>query len=128
MGQIRAAQCNACGARFNLDSGGGFLFHLLRCNHCGESSIVNVEQLGELHIRYLKGCAGFSALPPIECDASDLSDFEGEPISEEDYRAAVEERAGTCGCGGRFRFDAPPRCPECRSTDIAEGEVMMYLD
>lgn len=31
-------------------------------------------------------------------------------------------------CGGRFRFDAPPRCPKCRSTDVAcdEGPTIMY--
>lgn len=33
-----------------------------------------------------------------------------------------------CGCGGKFSEDAPPRCPQCRSTDLEpqEGYEVMY--
>lgn len=30
----------------------------------------------------------------------------------------VEGCAGHCTCGGSFALDAPPRCPQCRSTDL----------
>lgn len=35
--------------------GGGFAFHMLRCNKCGKHKMVPFEKLGELHLRYLKG-------------------------------------------------------------------------
>ena len=28
----------------------------------------------------------------------------------------AEATLDPCTCGGRFRYDAPPRCPACRST------------
>lgn len=34
-----------------------------------------------------------------------------------------------CRCGGYFTIDAPPRCPECRSTDLERdpgGYEVMY--
>jgi len=43
-------------------------------------------------------------------------------------------RCKKCDCkfrlrsgGGRFKFDAPARCPRCKSDDIeAVGQVIMY--
>jgi predicted Zn-ribbon and HTH transcriptional regulator len=35
----------------------------------------------------------------------------------------------TCGCGGTFTSDAPPRCPKCRSTSFEQdpdGMSMIY--
>lgn len=34
-----------------------------------------------------------------------------------------------CKCGGRFTSEAPPRCPQCRSTDLERdpsGYEVMY--
>lgn len=41
----------------------------------------------------------------------------------------VEDRIKPCLCGGRFRFDAPPRCPDdnCPLKEILEDE-MHYIE
>jgi predicted Zn-ribbon and HTH transcriptional regulator len=51
-----------------------------------------------------------------------------EPISETQYNHRVEAIAGKCRCGGRYLFNAPPRCPKCRSTDVEEGEITAMYD
>ncbi|MFZ0926434.1 MAG: hypothetical protein WCE82_12175 [Halobacteriota archaeon] len=30
----------------------------------------------------------------------------------------VEKYAGKCACGGSFKVNAPPRCPQCKSSDV----------
>jgi hypothetical protein len=42
----------------------------------------------------------------------------------------VEKLVGTCRCKGRYRFDAPARCPKCKSTDFADDPefVTVYYD
>jgi len=41
----------------------------------------------------------------------------------------VEQALAPCPCGGRFRFDAPPRCPHCRA-DISAlvPDKIYYVD
>jgi hypothetical protein len=54
--------------------------------------------------------------------------YPGEPLSEEAYHREVERLLGPCGCGGEFSFDAPVRCPRCRSTAIKEGRPSKHYD
>ena len=42
-------------------------------------------------------------------------EYPGEPLTRDEYHAAAEASFDPCACGGRFRYDAPPRCPGCRS-------------
>lgn len=51
-----------------------------------------------------------------EMDRRIQAEYPGEPLSREEYHAAVEATLEPCTCGGNFRYDAPPRCPTCRST------------
>jgi hypothetical protein len=30
----------------------------------------------------------------------------------------VEKYAGKCACSGSFKVNAPPRCPQCKSSDV----------
>jgi len=30
----------------------------------------------------------------------------------------VEKYAGKCACGGNFKVNVPPRCPQCKSSDL----------
>ena len=43
------------------------------------------------------------------------------------YRS-FEEYAGKCECGGNYTMDAPPRCPNCRSTnfEVDHTKDLMY--
>ena len=109
MGHELGARCLHCDHTFTVQHGGGFFFHLLRCERCGKTRSVGFDELGELHLHYVK-----EHLPL-------------EPITEDDYHRGVEEFAGRCCCGARFTFDAPPRCPKCRSTRLGEGDGPLIL-
>ena len=99
MGHTLKARCLDCGYRFSISRGGGFFFHLLRCEWCGETKTIRFDELG------------------------------GNPsIRGEECNRKVEALAGKCECGGQFLFDAPPRCLKCRSIHIEEGEVTIMYD
>ncbi|MGZ4904489.1 MAG: hypothetical protein ACXV5I_06715 [Halobacteriota archaeon] len=118
MGAEYRVRCLHCGHTFSVRQGGGFAFHLLHCDTCGEDVSIGFDELGEAHLRYTKG------LPEPYCVASGCFDrkiqerYPGTPLSEEEYHNVVEQIAGGCSCGGSFTFDAPPRCPRCRSREL----------
>lgn len=121
--------CKNCGRRFKIMDGGGFTFHMLRCDTCGKHKSVKFEQLGELHLRYLKGLNQPYSLATAHYDSLIKELFPGEPLPKDSYEAAIEEFVGKCKCGGQFRFKASPRCPRCRSTDFEEdpkGSALFY--
>jgi hypothetical protein len=93
MGSGHQARCLECAESFVVNRGGGFAFHMLRCDQCGQTRSI-----------------GFDEFDKPEDDAG------------------VEAAAGSCECGGRFTFDAPPRCPRCRSTHIEEGPPTILYD
>lgn len=128
MGTIYDARCDDCGHHFTYPSGGGFVFHQLRCDTCGADTAVLFEELGELHGRWLKGLRGVYAIATAELEEAWRGATPGEPIGDHQYWAGVEEHAGTCGCGGRFRFDAPARRPACRSTAVTRGLPLANYD
>ena len=55
MGCTFEAECRDCGHEFRGHRGGGFFFHLLRCDTCGEDKGLSFDAIGEPHLRYLKG-------------------------------------------------------------------------
>ena len=116
MGSGHQARCLECAESFVVNRGGGFFFHMLRCDQCGQTKSIGFDELGELHLRYLKGLSGPYAMISAERDRYVREHLDVEAIDEQEYHAGVEEAAGSCECGGRFTFDAPPRCPGCRST------------
>jgi len=115
MGRRSEAECLKCGESFTVDDGGGFYFHLLRCNQCGETKSIGFDEIPELHQRYLNGI-------------QEQKNVGITPISENQYHSKIEILAGNCKCGGKFSFDALPRCPKCRSEDIREGETTELYD
>jgi len=128
MGHQVKAKCLDCGRTFTVDHGGGFVFHLVRCNKCGKTKSIGFDDLGDLHLSYLKG------LPEPYCVASSEHDEKVrkyapvQPISEDEYHRGVEAIAGKCRCGGKYTLDAPPRCLKCRSTRIEEGQITVMYD
>ena len=118
MGQTYGAICNACGHHFEAHDGGGFFFHMLHCDTCGKEKSISFDKLGDAHLRYLKGLEGPYSETTRSFDQSVQKHYPDPPLTEEEYRAIVEEIAGDHSCGGHFCFDAPTRCPKCRSTDI----------
>jgi predicted Zn-ribbon and HTH transcriptional regulator len=131
MGHTAEGKCLECGEEFEFSQGGGDEFHLVRCDKCGETKSLALEEipfeeLWERKIRYEKGqvtryftVAELDKLARIR---------RGERISKDEYNAAVELVAGRCGCKGKYTLNAPPRCPKCRSTNISEGRTIIYYD
>ncbi len=124
MGQMFEATCQSCRKEFVASEGGGFAFESLRCAACGEATAVSFERIGTPYLAYLKGLN--CVLP--EPNGADGQSYPGEPIGEAEYHRAVEAIAGACECGGRFTFDAPLRCPTCRSDQIERGRTTMHFD
>ena len=118
--------CKECGTKYKAAMGGGFLFHLLHCDKCGEGKGVSFQDLDEIHLKYIKG------LNVPYCVATGASDkyiqdnYPEKPIGEDEYHRLVEEFAGKCKCGGNFTFKALPRCPKCGSKE-AESVTVTYL-
>jgi hypothetical protein len=128
MGHSFKATCNDCRLEFEGNDGGGFFFHLLRCEWCGENKAVGFDEIGEPHLHYLKGLPGPYCIASSETDEVIRESFTLEPITEEQYHKAVESLAGKCQCDGQFRFNAPVRCPRCRSSRIEKGETLLMYD
>jgi len=128
MGHQISAKCLDCGATFKLDRGGGFFFHLVCCDKCGKSKSIGFDELGELHIRYLKGLPGPYCVASAQHDENVRKNVPVEPISREEYHKGIEAIAGKCRCGGHYNLNAPARCPKCRSTRLEEGAITAVYD
>lgn len=117
MGQATGFICTACSARFTVREGGGFFFDLLHCDVCGATRSVRHKDLGDIHLRFVKGLAPRPyAIARSAMDWRIQAEYPGEPIGRAEYRALAEDTLEPCACGGRFRYNAPARCPSCRST------------
>ncbi|MBN2355274.1 hypothetical protein JXO59_04135 [candidate division KSB1 bacterium] len=128
MGILIETKCLDCGRFFNRQEGGGFSFHLLRCDKCGKLKAIGFKKLGELYLRFLKGLKRPYAMATSEHDEYVQKRVTVEPISEDEYYNKIEEIAGHCRCRGKYTFDAPPRCPHCRSTNLEDGRTVAFYD
>ena len=116
MGTRTGQICKVCGTRFSLQQGGRFFFDMLHCDACGRSKDVGHMDLNEIHFGFIKGLDHPYAVARMKTDRHIKDKFRGEPLSRDEYHAAAEATLDMCPCGGRFRYDAPARCPGCRST------------
>ena len=129
MGSSAGMICKNCQHHFIVEEGGGFYFHLLHCDRCGRTKSIGFAEVGDLHSAYLKGLPGPYAVISRKHDLQVKAEYSGPAQSESEYHAAIESSLNRHNCGGRFRFDAPPRCPKCRSTELEpdpEGEIERY--
>lgn len=107
MGHTYLARCKKCGYEFEVQEGGGFFFHLLRCDECGKTKSISFDEIGE----------------PLQ------ENYPSDSISEEKYHSEVEKIAGKCKCAGQFKFNAPPKCPNCKSLVLINtGKIIMFYD
>ena len=132
MGSSTGYICNQCGTAFRVRSGGGFFFDMLHCDRCGQAQDVSHEALGDIHLGFVKGLPGPYAVARAGMDREIKLRYQGEPLSRDEYHAAAEATLDTCACGGRFRYDAPARCPTCRSTEdswqVDETAPHIFID
>jgi hypothetical protein len=80
------------------------------CQDCGTVSNVSLGRGFTFLLQHCEACGKPKALSLREKIDPDDDTFD------------------TCECGGRLSFDAPPRCPDCRSTDLEpiEGTHVLY--
>ena len=116
MGTATGHICRACRTRFSVSDGGGFFFDLLHCDRCGREQSVGHEELGDIHLRFVKGLKTPYALARAQMDRRIQREYPGKPLNRDEYHGAAEATLGPCPCGGSFRYGAPPRCPTCGST------------
>ena len=116
MGNATGHICEACGTTFGVRDGGGLFFDMLHCDTCGKAQGVRHRDLDDIHLRFVKGLDHPYAVARMEMDRRIQQEYPGEPVSRRDYHAAAEATLDLCPCGGRFSYDAPARCPNCRST------------
>lgn len=116
MGTRARFSCRDCGATFTVAEGGGFFFDLLHCEACGRPRSVSHEDLGDIHRGFVKGLPGPYAVARAGLDAQIKASYPGPALTRAEYHGQAEASLDPCPCGGRFRYDAPPRCPACRST------------
>lgn len=129
MGSKSGVICKDCSTKYNMFKGGGFRFHLLHCDICGKEKQVSFRELGDIHLRYIKGLNVPYCMATNESDKFIQENYPGDSIGEDEYHSLVEEFSGKCECGGNYSFDAPQRCPNCRSTESEfdpEGGFEMY--
>jgi hypothetical protein len=116
MGSMTGQICRDCGTHFTARDGGGFFFDLLHCDTCGASQSVSHEDLGDIHLGFVKGLPGVYAIARASLDNHIKATYPGEALTRDQYHAQVEATLEPCACGGAFRYDAPARCPGCRAT------------
>jgi len=118
MGKTYGAICKSCGYHFEAHRGGGCFFHVLHCDRCGKEKTIPFDQLGDAHLRYVKGLEGPFSKSTRDLDKYVRENYPDSPLTEEEYHSIVEGMAGDHDCGGHFTLDAPPRCPKCGSRDV----------
>jgi hypothetical protein len=128
VGSIFSAICDECGEGFRVRVGGGFTSHDFHCDQCGAHRSVQFSELGELHFRFLKGIDVPYSIATSKRDEWIREHYSGEPISESEYYSEAANMLPACECGGRFRIDAPPRCPKCRSARFKDDPSGFSLD
>ena len=75
------------------------------CRQCGRECSIMLGGGFHFHLLHCDQCGRGKNVPFDE-------------VGDREKETAFEQHAGSCGCCGGFRFDAPPRCPNCRSADL----------
>ncbi len=121
MGIEFEARCKDCGAILSIGCVSGDDFSLLlRCDICGGEKPIRDDETEEIRSKDLKRLSLPDHVASSDHDKGMKENYQGELVSEEEYLREVERIAGKCKCGGNPKFDAPPRCPKCRSKNIAQ--------
>jgi hypothetical protein len=88
---------------------------------------VGFDELGDTHLRYLKGLPGPYAMATSKYDKTIQENYPSASLDEREYNKLVEEFAGKCKCGELYKFNAPPMCPKCRSLKYENMHEEMIL-
>ena len=132
MGSAMGHICRACGTRFSVRDGGGFFFDMLHCEACGRTASLGHRELGDIHLRFIKGLDHPYAVARAAMDRQIQQEYPGEPLDRNAYHAAAEATLDPCPCGGDSAMTRQPDAPSCRSTremwDLDPTAPMMHYD
>ena len=128
MGIEFEAKCNDCGAILSIGCVSGDDFSLLlRCERCGGEKFISDDEIRQIESKDPKRFSMPDRVASSDHNKGVKGDYQRELVSEEEYLREIERIAGTCKCGGKPKFDAPPRCPECTSKNIEQvGRTSFY--
>lgn len=104
MGEMYDVICNECETEFEVSEGSGMNAMPLHCTECGK---VWLWEFGDDPVPWF-----------IDTDDGDFI-----------VTNAQGPNPPPCECGGTFRGDASPKCPQCRSTDFRRdpfGQMTIY--
>ena len=90
MGSATSYICRTCGTHFMASDGGGFMFDLLHCDTCGATKSVSHEELGDIHLGFVKGLPGPYAMARAAMDRRIQAEYPGRPLTRDEYHAAAE--------------------------------------
>ena len=99
MGSRSEASCLDCGESFMMSEGGGFSFHLVRCDACGETKSVGFDELASFICVSERATRAYSMVS-AEHDRYVRVHAPVEPISEQEYWPESKprlDRARTAG-------------------------------
>jgi hypothetical protein len=121
MAWVWRAICNHCETSFDAAWGHTRSGYCFRCGECGRPHFVLKEEVEK------PPGTDFGLSQVVEQSESKpkrtLEELSNELLNRSPSRAylawqeRVEAVLPVCICGGRFRFNAPSRCPQCRSDD-----------
>lgn len=128
MGITYKAECRDCNSRFYINIGETKVAYLLHCDKCGEDKVVPHSKIPEIEKRYYDFLNEMRAKYEDDKIQITAEDKQALRDSEKLYFSEIENYAGQCECGGYFKKNAKPRCPNCESRKIKEIKVLEYYD
>jgi hypothetical protein len=75
------------------------MFHIVRCDQCGEETIAPFAELGEVHPQYPKGLPGPYDIATADADRWVQEHYSGPAITEQEYHARVDQMVGRYAWG-----------------------------
>ena len=82
MGSATSYICRTCGTHFMARDGGGFMFDLLHCDTCGATKSVSHEELGDIHLGFVKGLPGPYAMARAAMDRRIQAEYPGRTLTQ----------------------------------------------
>ncbi len=128
LGSTHRTHRRSCDARFAVREGGGFFFDLLHCDMCGDANSVAHQDLGDIHLGFVKGLPG-----PYAVARSAIVAGSGRlpcpVLTRGEYRAAAEatlEPSCVVRSATTRRPDARAAAP-CRTSGTSTRRCRMHL-
>ena len=123
MGSATSQICRDCGEHFMARDGGGFMFDLLHCDTCGAGRSVSHEELGDIHLGFVKGLPGPYAVARSRMDAEIKATYPGRALTRAEYRAGAEATLDRAPAAARTATTPRPAAPAAAPRQTAGTRI-----